>query len=445
MKRFLPLPILLAFVLPAAAGTDCWTYAPPPAGKTRGTISWTDSSGFENVVQGIVLADGKISIYSNQNSNSDKLRNLDCSLPVRDESGNELAWSPDAFKGNNGQNVIGNSTHLTNVVLPSACTSLGVYCFKSDTALVRVRLNDGLVSIGGNAFVGCTALETIDNFLPDSLATVGDYAFDGCRKLKGDCTANGVVSIKQRGFRYCHLIRRFDFGGSPLETIGEAAFYENTNLVSVVFPDTLTNIASTAFSNCKSLRSVTPLLPPRIAKIGADSNSSFTDCPLEGHLVAPFTLERIPTRAFRYARLETFTGPRKGLRSVGEKAFYGVTTLTNVVLSTTVEAIENEWISNTGTAGVEQHVWFRNLPATLPSTLWTGTKKLNVTVHLPWSKRKEWREWVASGPSGHTFTFDGATKTLPEHRNEVGTWQAGVLQNVTWWKDLDEPTLVLLQ
>ena len=53
MKRFLPLPILLAFVLPAAAGTDCWTYAPPPAGKTRGTISWTDSSGFENVVQGI--------------------------------------------------------------------------------------------------------------------------------------------------------------------------------------------------------------------------------------------------------------------------------------------------------------------------------------------------------------------------------------------------------
>ena len=48
-------------------------------------------------------------------------------------------------------------------------------------------------------------------------------------------------------------------------------------------------------------------------------------------------------------------------------------------------------------------------------------------------------------PPGHTFTFNGATKTLPEHRNDVGTWKAGVVQNVTWWKDLDMPTLVLLK
>ena len=32
-----------------------------------------------------------------------------------------------------------------------------------------------------------------------------------------------------------------------------------------------------------------------------------------------------------------------------------------------------------------------------------------------------------------------------EHRNDVGTWQAGVMQNVTWWKDLDAPTLVLVK
>lgn len=91
------------------------------------------------------------------------------------------------------------------------------------------------------------------------------------------------------------------------------------------------------------------------------------------------------------------------------------------------------------------HVWFRNLPATLSSSLWTGTTKQKLTIHLPWSQETAWREWVATGPSGHTFTFNGATKRLPEHRNDVGTWKAGVVQNVTWWKDLDMLTLVLLK
>jgi len=54
----------------------------------------------------------------------------------------------------------------------------------------------------------------------------------------------------------------------------------------------------------------------------------------------------------------------------------------------------------------------------------------------------EWREWVASGPSGHTFTFNKTTKTLPDTIDGVGTWQSGVTQNVTWWNDSD-PRLVI--
>ena len=96
-------------------------------------------------------------------------------------------------------------------------------------------------------------------------------------------------------------------------------------------------------------------------------------------------------------------------------------------------------------AGGNGHIWFRNLPANLPANLWSNTTKLTITIHLPWSKEKEWRDWVASGPSGHTFTFAGATKTLPEKIDDVGTWQSNVTQNVTWWKDLEAPTLILIQ
>lgn len=48
-------------------------------------------------------------------------------------------------------------------------------------------------------------------------------------------------------------------------------------------------------------------------------------------------------------------------------------------------------------------------------------------------------------PPGHTFTFAGATKTLPENIDDVGTWLSGFTQNVTWWKDAEKPMLVLVK
>ncbi len=51
--------LLLALAAASASGsTTGWTYAPPPSGKTQGTLSWTDLSGFENVVNGIKIVSG---------------------------------------------------------------------------------------------------------------------------------------------------------------------------------------------------------------------------------------------------------------------------------------------------------------------------------------------------------------------------------------------------
>ena len=133
------------------------------------------------------------------------------------------------------------------------------------------------------------------------------------------------------------------------------------------------------------------------------------------------------------------------IESIGQYAFWGNVNLTNIVLSVETDSIALEWLSASGTAGVPQHVWFRNLPSSLAAKLWTGTIKQNITIHLPWSKEKEWREWVASGPSGHTFTFNNEPRTLPEHLNDVGTWLSGVTQNVTWWKDRDPYFIIVVR
>ena len=430
-------------VSPAVAGTDCWTYHPPASG-TRGTISWADSSGFENVINGIILSDGQIRIYPNYNKYSTMLKNADFSIPVRDEGGGELAYSPDFLAGRDdtGQAILGYINGLTNVVVNANATRIGNYAFKTNPNLVRVRLNDGLKSIGTEGFIDCAALETVENFLPDSIEALGSKAFYGCTALAGDMTAKGLQSIGARAFRSCQSLRTFDLGDSPVTNFPEYVFYDCPKLGSIILPNALRTMGIGVFEGCSSLTNVTPLLPPKLESFGTDGNPVFFNDPIQGHVVSPPSLERIGTRAFRTCKIETFTAAKKGLKSIGQYAFFQNYNLTNVILSATMESITGQWLEESGRSGVPQHIWFRNLPASLPSSLWAGTTKQRITVHLPWSKQNEWREWVASGPTDHVFTFDGQTGRLPERMRDVGTWLAGKEQYVTWWNDSD-PRLVI--
>ena len=439
------IPLLALLALPAAASTTAWTYTPPASG-TKGTISWTDSSGFTNVMKGAVLSDGLITFSPGSNTSTTTLRNIDLSVPVYAEDGiTQYAFSPYALGDANMASRIASGSSITNIVLHSSCKSLGQHCFRECSNLVKVTLNDGLEAIHANAFYACKKLVTIENFLPDTVKVLGSSAFSTCNALEGDCSAKGLVSMADRVFINCYALRSFDARDSSLDGVGESAFYGDTGLVSVFLPDTVTNIAAKVFHNAKSLQNVLPLLPPKLAKLGIDSDPSFYNCPIEGHVISPHTLASIPNRTFYTARIETFTAPRKGLKRIGESVFFQYYNLTNIVLSTDLESLGATWLHSSGTINVEQHVWFRNLPASLPSSLWGNTKKHNITIHLPWSKEKEWREWVASAPSGHTFKFNGASGTLPEHRNDTGTWSADVEQYVTWWKDLEAPTVLMIK
>lgn len=444
MKRILP---LLLLALPAAASTTAWTYTPPAPGKYRGTLSWTDSSGFENIVNEVVLSDGLVSFYEGKNGSNANLKNLDLSVPVYAEDGTtQYAFSPYALGGAGQGARIVSGAYLTNIVLHAGCKTVGRYAFKECTALVRVTLNDGLEVICEDAFRGDKALATIVNFFPDSLKSIGVRAFDSCTVLSGTAVANGLESMGNRAFISCTSLQGFDCGESTLAKVEASMFYKDTGLGVVRLPNTVTNIDSGVFYGCTSLTNVTPLLPPALQALGTTSNNDrpFYDSGIRGHVLSPHTLTNLLSNSFRGTHIESFTSPKKGLRGIGQYAFSRCTSLTNIVLSSDLETLTSEWVYGMA-AGGDGHIWFRNLPANLPANLWASTTKQTITIHLPWSQRDAWREWVASGPSGHTFTFAGAAKTLPEHLNETGTWQSSVLQNVTWWKDSEPPTLVLIK
>ena len=445
-KSLLAVSSLALATTSASAATDHWTYTPPASG-TQGTISWTDSSGFENIVKGAVLSGGQITFVHSKNASSTTLKNLDLSLPVYAEDGvTQYEFSPYALGGADLGGRIVSGTGVTNIVLHPGCKSVGRYCFKGCTELVKVTLNNGVEVIHEDAFRDDTALTTIENFFPDSLKSIGVRAFDNCKALSGIAVANGLESMGNRAFITCTSLQGFDCGESSLRKIEASMFYKDTGLGIVRLPNTVTNIDSGVFYGCTSLTNFTPLLPPALQALGTASNNDrpLYDTAIQGHVVSPSSLTNLLSNSFRGTHIESFSSPRKGLRSIGEYAFSRCPNLTNVVLSADLESISANWLYNVASTG-EAHVWFRNLPANLSGSLWANTTTQHITIHLPWSQQDAWREWVASGPSGHTFTFNKATKTLPEHLNDIGTWKASITQNVTWWKDAENPTLVVVK
>ncbi len=437
MKRSVLFLLALAAVS-ASASTTGWTYAPPAPNLTRGTLSWTDSSGFENVVNGIRIVNGtekKLYIYEGTNGNNANARNLDFSVGIED--GYELVeFQKTAFNGN---------TYVTNFVAPATLVTLARSAFNGCTALVHVELNDGLETIGYGAFNGCTALSTIGNFVPSSVKSIGENAFLNCTALSSDCVAAGVTNVGVRAFEYS-TVPSFDSSAAPLEKIEELAFYEMPALTNVVLNPTIRSIGRQAFHGCKALKTFSPLLPTGLRLLGSGDKGVFYECTaLEGDVLWPNSLTNIPDRVFYKTKISTFSVYGKDVVRMGTSSLFGNTALTNIVLSGSIATYANALMSDCKGGDLERHVWFRGPPpSAFPNSFLNGTDRLYVTLHLPWSQQEAWREYAATA-SNATFTFNKATKTLPDTIDGVGTWLSGVTQNVTWYKDSVPPTLILVK
>ena len=91
----------------------------------------------------------------------------------------------------------------------------------------EIVVPDGTISIGYQAFCGCSSLTSIT--IPDSVTTIESQAFSNCSSLSSIVIPNGVTSI------------------------GGYAFYNCASLTSITIPDSVTQIKSTVFGYCSSL------------------------------------------------------------------------------------------------------------------------------------------------------------------------------------------------
>lgn len=214
---------------------------------------------------------------------------------------------------------------VKSAVLPETVYKINYYAFQNCEQLTSVTFTDKLEEIGSQAFSG-TGLTTVT--IPKSVQELGDKAFAECKSLTEVIFEDGIERVGN--LSYIKVV-------SPAQ--GKLESYSSTNssflnsaVATVVFPESVTEIANNMFQN-NNIKNLT--LPSGIVKIGA---STFQGNPLTGKLVLPASLTTLGKNAFAGAERVAVTDEEGN--ETGEYTYEGCSTITEVVLPEGLATLE---------------------------------------------------------------------------------------------------------
>ena len=190
-----------------------------------------------------------------------------------------------------------------------------------------------------NAFKGLSSLISVT--IPEDTASIGEAAFYGCTNLislNGDNVINipsGVTRIEKDTFALDSSIANVSFGNVTF--IGESAFKSNSSLTSLEFPTSLKTIGKKAFYGVL----VTSLeLPDALETIG---ESAFENCSTLVDIKAgdSSSLTTIGNKVFKDCSSLLQIPTLSNVTSIGDYAFANCDLLTNVSGLAKVQTIGN--------------------------------------------------------------------------------------------------------
>ena len=243
-----------------------------------------------------------------------------------------------------GPRAFDNNDSLVAVTFPEGMTTVGAMAFRFCLGLTSVGFSSTVTTIGESAFKGCTGLSPFT--IPDSIDTIGHNAFymigriiyHGSATYEDDdlywgaYSMNGVVDgdFLYADSTFTTLTRYLGSDSivtvpSTVTAIGQSAFAEHDELVSVTLPEGITSIGNEAFFFCWNLTTIN--IPADVTEIGY---AAFNYCSSLDGVTIPEGVTTIEHWLFAFCESLTSINIPAGVDSVKTSAFLGCTGLVDI-------------------------------------------------------------------------------------------------------------------
>ena len=217
------------------------------------------------------------------------------------------------------------ASSLESIEIPSSVTSIGMSAFYHRTSLTSINIPEGVTSIGGGAFTGCTSLKSIT--IPSSVKTMGNGVFVNCSSLESINISEGVTSIGGGTFRGCSSLTSITLPSS-VTSIGEGVF-NGCNLLQIIVASDNANYSS--YYGSLYNKDKTEFI--RVA--GGVSTVEILD-----------TVKSIGDNAFYGCTSLTSINIPEGVTSIGDGAFSGCSSLESITIPSSVKTMGNTIFAN---------------------------------------------------------------------------------------------------
>lgn len=290
---------------------------------------------------------------------------------------------------------------ISSVVLPSSLVGLGVGAFQNCRGLWNAYIDGTDLSLSVNTFQSCTNLQRVvfgDGVT--SVSSTGDYRpFGGCSSLRSIEIGTGVTIVSSYMCSGLGNLETVTFHGD-IQSIGNEAFYNCTNLVSLSLGGAPRTIGYLAFINCRLLKGDIDL--SQCTNVG---NSAFYNC------------VSWPTGCVEL----------KNAQSIGEQSFYGCTGISEVAFGKELASVGRFAFQNCG--GLS-NAWFTGGVPTVGSNPFRGVAN-GARGHYMAGHAAEWGPQIGADGKWQGLIMEEIPS--PELRVESANPEAGCLMLA--WED----------
>ncbi len=169
--------------------------------------------------------------------------------------------------------------------------------------------------------------------VPDGIESIGDFAFNDHEELLSVILPESITSIGQYAFGGCSRLKNITIYDGVI-SIDSRAFLNCVNLEKIVLPDSVTSIGDDVFLGCSLLTEIK--LSKELKSIGV---GTFERCYSLSEVTIPDGVRKIERNAFKNCSNLSYITIPNSVTSIENEAFLGCVKLVNVTIPDSVISI----------------------------------------------------------------------------------------------------------